>query len=307
MTCGFFLIPSTILTVSGRDAERYLQARLTNDVRALAPGQFCDAAALTPQGRTEAFCAVLKRSPQEFLLLCESDRHEEIYTAVRRFLVAERAEVKALSSELLALHLTCPDRSTLPGMPVLPASPATVSPSAVHEQEGVIAISRRRTPTKGWDIILPREKLESLRSALLTAEIQELDPQEQKLLRLRAGIPSFPEELNSEHLFSESGLMHAVSFTKGCYTGQEVVAKIDALGKTPRVLRRLKLEGVHSISPGSSVESAPGGSKIGTVLSAAADSAELCTWCFCDLKNVGDFSGMTPQIGGLPAQFAAEA
>lgn len=302
MNCGFFPLRSTVLSLTGRDAERYLQARLTNDLRLLSPGHFCEAAALTPQGRTEAFCAVLKRSAQDFLLLCESDRRDELYSAIKRFLVAERVEIKDVSSDFSATHVFCSDTAKLQELAVIPHLDRTAPLDEVRERDGVYAFPRRRTTEQGWDIVAPLSRSPEIQSTLTAAGLAERTADEQLLLRLRAGIPSFPEEINADRLFSESGLMHAVSFTKGCYTGQEVVAKIDALGKTPRVLRRLRIEGTAPVTPGTSVENGSGGPKIGTVLSAAVDPAEQCTWCFCDLKNAGDFSALTICVSGRPAQ-----
>ena len=89
----------------------------------------------------------------------------------------------------------------------------------------------------------------------------------QKFLRILAGIPSFPSELNAKTLFSESDLMYAVSFRKGCYVGQEVIEKIDAHGKLAKRLARVLISGPIKLNEGEIVFNNT--EKVGKVYSSA--------------------------------------
>lgn len=103
--------------------------------------------------------------------------------------------------------------------------------------------------------------------ALVAHGWRELPFQIQKLLRILAGIPTFPSELNAKTLFSESNLMYAVSFRKGCYVGQEVIEKIDAHGKLTKRLARVVLSGPIELNEGEIIFN--NAEKVGKVYSSA--------------------------------------
>lgn len=238
-----------ILEVSGLHAERYLHNRLSNNIKALSIGAGCLAGALSPQGRTEALFFVLREASDVFLVLADGGDPAEVIAALKRFLVAERVTV---------IHRE--DLSLFHG----------VFDSQVQIPEK--SISRNRTGTPGFDIIASQKP---------DLRVEEIDTNAYTLLRIKAGLVAFPEDVNSESLLSETGPREAIGFGKGCYPGQEVVEKIDAYGKAPRKIVRVKMEekqeALKSTMP---VRDPETGREIGELLSFAYDSVENQTLGF---------------------------
>lgn len=273
-----------ILDIAGRDAPRYLNARLTNDVKSLAQGHALIAAALSPQGRTQGFFCVLRQADDRFLLVCDGGARETVLAALMKYKVADRVDVADLSATKELLHVVCPDdqlRNIFPALPTIAMS---------FSQHGDLFITRReRLGTSGFDIVAPASEMADLVQKFLNAGLRPLTAGEWTLLRLKHGAPSFPDELNEEALFAEAELQGVISFTKGCYTGQEVIEKIAAHGKKPRVLRRLRLPGQHEpadlASSPVSVTLNGATKNIGQIITAAYDSESGSTICFASIKD----------------------
>jgi folate-binding protein YgfZ len=184
--------PRSFVRVAGPDAEDYLQRMVSNDVVALSVGARCDALLLTPKSRVIAPLVVLRRSPEDFLLLTEPELGERVRAELTRFRFAAKAEIEPEEHESWAV---------LGGGEVLDELPA-------GEEVGEEAYER-------W--------------------------------RVEAGIPRWGHELDESILPAEAGLTEThVSFTKGCYPGQEPIARLHYRGKVNRRLRRLVLEGEPS-------------------------------------------------------------
>lgn len=295
----FFIPTATILSVTGKHAERYLQARLSNDVRLCSTSRAITAAALSPQGKTEAFGRVFKDETGAFFLVLDGATVDALLAAVARFKVAEQVEIRPTG--LGMLHVL--DRA---GVAILEDITRLVAPletegtiSVQSGAEGVTALMRRkRTPTAGVDLIAPPPTINAAIAALRRAGGTEVAPEEQRALRLEGQLPSFPEDLNDSVILAEAGVLDAVSFTKGCYTGQEVIAKIDSLGKPPRLLTRLYAAGEHSIPPATAVLS--NGKTLGKTTSSAFHRQRGATLVFALLKNDDTIGGSELSINGVP-------
>lgn len=206
---------------------------VSNDVAALGPGQACDALLLTPKARVIATLRVLRRAPDDFLLLTEPELGEVVRAELLRSRFAARAEIELeeRSSYLLL-------------------------------GEGIEEGDPRGVPNPDYGVpaleVLDAEKPEGV------AEISE-DALE--VLRIRAGTPRFGKEIDDRVLPAEAGLdERAVSFTKGCYPGQEPVARLRYRGHANRRLRRLFIEGGDLPAPDAPIVHA--GKEVGRVTSA---------------------------------------
>lgn len=285
---AFFQIPKALVfQIGGLHAERYLQARLTNDIKRLGVGSGCLAAALTPQGRTQGLFRVGRVSADSFLLTCDGGNSDAVLPALKKYIAADRLTVDDRSSELFVLHILgsidgverlLSAALRLPSV-VMPAHELSVQPCA----DGYIQAARRSADL-GFDVVVGRKLLGDLDSFLISDGAEALSEADRTMLRIRAGVLSFPEELNEDALFSEAGLLNAVSFKKGCYVGQEVVEKIDAIGKLSRKLRRVRLDGLPAVTPSQAVLSSSG-EEIGEIVTAASDRANQKTWIFASMKN----------------------
>jgi folate-binding protein YgfZ len=240
----FALDRPILLEVSGKDAPRYLNARLTNDARIVSDARGVLAAALTPQGKTEGLFVVMKRSSDRYLLLCDGGERSEVVAAFKRYLVADRVTVDDISDDYEAVHLLSP--STPPGEGEVDLLSAP--PLEYRLVEGGAAIRRTRTREAGIDLVLPKGAVRRF-----TEGGVELGDGQRVYERIVAGAPEFPFEINSDTLFSESGLLEAISFKKGCYVGQEVIERVDALGKLPRKLMRVRFRLPAEVAVGKEV------------------------------------------------------
>jgi tRNA-modifying protein YgfZ len=255
-----------LFLVSGRDSRRYLNSRLTNNIRDLETGRTVVAAALTAQGRVSGLFQVTAVGPDRFLLRSTEGDAQELRKSVSQFIVADRVELADLSSTHRLLHTTNPPNPDL----------------AVGENGWVVPATR--FGGAGWDIVVPMSE-----TARIGAELkdEEIDSDRRFALRFDAALLSIPEDVPADLLFTELPLGHAVSFTKGCYVGQEAVERSTAIGKVPRIVRRTVFPGSVAVGPGDGLSSTEGGAErpAGKVLTSAYDAASGRTLCYAHLKN----------------------
>jgi tRNA-modifying protein YgfZ len=190
--------------VSGPDAEDYLQRMLSNDVAALAAGEACDALLLTAKARVIAPLVVFRRAADEYLLLTEPELGERVRAELTRMRFAAKAEIE------LEQHT-----STL----VFGAQP----------QGGIRNTEYGRDAWELLDVEVDGERMSDT---------------ELERLRIEAATPRYGREIDDRVLPAEAGLVErAVSMTKGCYPGQEPIARQHYRGKVNRTLRVLELSG----------------------------------------------------------------
>jgi folate-binding protein YgfZ len=190
----------SFVRVAGPDAEDYLQRLLSNDVEALAPGDACPALLLTPKARVIAPVVVLRRGPEDFLLLTEPELGEPLRAHLVRMRMRARCEVE----------------------------PEQHSSAVVFGGEDGIPTLEFGEPAV----------------EVLDAELEAtLDADELERRRVEAGTPVWGKEIDERVLPAEAGLTAThVSFTKGCYPGQEPVARLHHRGKANRTLRVLEVD-----------------------------------------------------------------
>jgi tRNA-modifying protein YgfZ len=223
------------LLVSGADAAEYLQGQLTNDVEALEPGEGQYAALLDRKGHMQADMRVLRSTAEEIWLDTEPDglaaarRHLEMYSIGRDVTVTDVSEERAI------LSLIGPRSVELAGTAALPEHACEAT--AVAGVDCLVAGSR-----DGIDLIAAVADAGRLREALLAAGAVEVSPDAAEILRIESGTPRFGAEMGTETMPAEAGIVEeAISFTKGCYIGQETVARLHYKGKPNRHLRGLRL------------------------------------------------------------------
>jgi folate-binding protein YgfZ len=211
------------LAVTGPEAKAFLQGLVSNDVESLTPGHGCLAAVLTPKGKMIGDLRVLDLG-DELLLDCERVALQGIFNVLWRGRVGMAVEIhkRTLQMGLLSVvgqRLAGPDehdnvRTTVAGRPV-------------------VAV----TTDVGTDLFCAAEDLEAVRG-----EFPRGDESDLEVLRVEAGRPRYGIDLDDSVIPQEAGLNdRMVSFTKGCYVGQETVARLHYRGKPNRHLRGLRL------------------------------------------------------------------
>jgi tRNA-modifying protein YgfZ len=218
--------------VTGPEAAEYLQRMLSNDIEGLAPGESCEALLLTPRGRIVAPMTVFRRAPDDFVLLTEPELAESLRAALVRSRLRSKVEVK------------------------------------VEEHESALVVGRE-TPRGG----IANREYGVAAYEVLDEELPawgEIGDDELELLRIRAGTPRFGQELDDRVLPAEAGLEErAIDFEKGCYPGQEPIARQHFRGRVNRRLRVLAMEGDEL--PEYDAELAYDGKAVGRVTSAARE------------------------------------
>ncbi|HEY1853568.1 MAG TPA: folate-binding protein [Solirubrobacterales bacterium] len=252
-----------LIAVTGADAAEYLQGQLTNDVEALAVGEGQYAALLDRKGHIQADMRVLRPAAEEILVETEATalpvalKHLTMYSIGRDVAVAE------VTAERAILSLAGPRSAELAGVPPLPEDACEAV--AVGGTEA-LAVGTR----EGLDLICAAAGGERLAAALGEAGAIEVSPQALELLRIEAGVPRFGAEMGTETMPAEAGIVErAVSFTKGCYIGQETVARLHYKGKPNRHLRGLRLSA--AVAPGTQLRL--GEKEVGTLGGSAVSPA----------------------------------
>jgi folate-binding protein YgfZ len=222
--------PRAFVRVRGPEAAVYLQRMVSNDVLALAVRESCDALLLTPKARVIAPLRVWRRGEDDFLLLTEPELGEAVRRELLRARFATKAEIEPEQHS-----------STL----VLGA-----------DADGIANADYGEPAVEVLDAAPPGEPV---------AE------DELELLRIRARTPRWGRELDDRVLPAEAGLVErAISFTKGCYPGQEPVARLHHRGHANRCLRVLELAGGEL--PGRDAELRLGDKVVGRVTSAVREA-----------------------------------
>ncbi len=224
------------IAVRGSEAAEYLQGQLTNEIEELRPGAGCYAALLDRKGHVQADMRVLRTATDEFLL----DTEEEGLEAARRHLqtynIGREAEVGDETAGRALLSLLGPRSAEVAG----------VVRGETHESEAVevaavecLAITTR----DGLDLSCAPADRDALVAALIERGAGEIGEQAAEIARIEAGVPRFGAEITPATMPAEAGIVEeAVSFTKGCYIGQETVARLHYRGKPNRHLRGLRFD-----------------------------------------------------------------
>lgn len=241
------LTPSGLIAATGPDRVRFLHGMLTNDIKTLSPGCGCYAAMLTPQGRTVADMQVYCLE-DSFLLTVEPDLREKVATVLKKFIIGDQVELLDRSEELALLSIQGPKSLEF-------LSQITSHHQALDElfdhceietQWGKARVCRvNRTREGGYDLILSRKTLLAFWNKLQqTAKWLGTKPVGFDALnvhRVEAGIPRYGVDMDETNLPLEANLDRAISLNKGCYIGQEIIARTTYLGHVNRKLVGLLL------------------------------------------------------------------
>ena len=232
---GFVRRPSwRVIEVRGPDAIDLLESQLTNDIASLAPGAGRYAALLDRKGHLQSDLRVLLIDRERAWLLAEAEGSNRVAAHLEMYRIGRDVEVEPL--ELAAFSLIGPASAPAAGID-LPAVEHSHRPVAV----GAIADARAIATDVGVDLLATASGSE-LAAALEAAGVPEVGAEAAEIIRVEAGCPRLGHEMTTETMPAEAGIVErAVSFTKGCYIGQETVARLHYKGKPNRHLRALRL------------------------------------------------------------------
>jgi tRNA-modifying protein YgfZ len=228
------------LALTGSAAKEFLQGQVSNDVVALTPGSGCYAAFLTPKGKMLGDLRILDVGPptQELLLDTERVALQELFNMIRRFSLGHDVQLHKRTLERGLISLLGPGSAALAGAGELPDDEHA---HAVIELDGVAARAVRTDV--GIDLIVDAESTADLIAALTARGAEPISEATAECVRIEHGRPRYGLDLDDSVIPQEAGLNdRAVSFQKGCYVGQETVARLFYRGKPNRQLRGLRLQ-----------------------------------------------------------------
>jgi folate-binding protein YgfZ len=238
------------IAVTGNDRAAYLQGLLTNDIVALQPGSGCYAAWLTPQGRMLTDMYVLQ-SDRMILLDVPAAAEQETLARLDRFIFTEDVQVASLSEHLVAVWLHGPQAGAVLERVLAGAQALGTWSLYQHAQllfgdapVAVVRIDQLGVP--GFCLYVERVRAADLIAGLEAAGAHAVSADAIEAARIDAGYPVFGVDMTGDILPLEAGIeQRAISFTKGCYVGQEVVIRVlhRGHGKVAKKLVPLKFSG----------------------------------------------------------------
>jgi tRNA-modifying protein YgfZ len=224
------------LALTGAQAAEMLNGQVSNDIEALAPGSGCYAALLTNKGKMLGDLRVLATG-DELLLLTERASLQALFDQLRRGAIGWQAELHKRTLQQGLLSVIGPRARAVTDAGGLPAD-EHASRAAELGGAPVVLVAT----DLGIDVLCAADDTSRVSDALIEAGAVAVDEPEAELVRIEAGRPRYGIDLDDTTIPQEADLNdRAVSFTKGCYVGQETVARLHWRGKPNRHLRGLRL------------------------------------------------------------------
>ncbi len=253
------------LGLTGSGVKTFLHGQVTQDINSLTPGHGVYAALLTNKGKMLGDLRVLDTG-DELLLDTERSALQELFNTVRRFSIGYDVEVHKRTLQTGLLSLIGPHSATiLSGVAGADTELPEREDDHLAAQIGHTRVRIIRTDL-GFDLMMDADDLDAARSALMSAGAVPVSEDAAECVRIESGRPRYGVDLDETVIPQEAGLNErAVSFTKGCYVGQETVARLFYRGKPNRELRGLRSP--TRLAPGT--ELSYEGRVVATVTSAA--------------------------------------
>ena len=268
--------------VRGRDRARYLHNVTSNDIKTMTPGAGCYAFILTPQGRIQAdlhlFCF-----PEHFLIDTEPDLRAKLPALILKYKVADQVELEDITEKTAAIGVEGPN------------APALRENFANKPEFTVVDVTVTGQP--GFRVICDVAKSSEL---ITTAGAGAATPEDARAVRIENGKPRYGEDIRETSLPQETQQMDAVSFTKGCYVGQEIVERIRAQGHVNKLLVRLEVESPEPPPAGTKLSA--DGAEAGEITTAIHSPQSGCVAALAIVRAAYAKSGTRLAAGSLTAR-----
>lgn len=235
------------ISVSGSEAVMFLNGLITNDLKSLEENRWMPAAFPNVQGRLLAAVRVLRRA-NDILLDTEESTREKVLKIIERFTFAGDFKVKDLTDESALISVQGRGASEL-------------------FYEGVTTVPATHTAEDGFDLVIEAKSKANLWQSLVEQGATPVSEEVAEILRIEAGIARYGIDMDETNVVTETNLDDAISYTKGCYLGQEIIIRIKHRGHVAKKLTGLKFEANPTIEPGAVIKTADD-KEIGRVTSA---------------------------------------
>jgi len=250
------------IRVSGSEAIMFLNGLITNDMKTLDRNHWMLAAFPNVQGRLVAAVRVMRladeNSTSTFLVDTEAATHDTVLKTIGRFTLAGDFHVLDVSEDTSQLSIQGKDAADILNV-VTQSDPASLGKNGLQQitwhDHPLVVIHASHTAEDGFDLIMPIAAANNLRQALVQAGAQEVSQTTFETLRVEAGSPRFGQDMDETNVVSETNLDEAVSFTKGCYIGQEIIARIKYRGHVAKKLTGLLFDADVPVAASSTIKS----------------------------------------------------
>jgi len=302
------------IIVSGADRASYLQGLLTNDIAGLKAGQGCYAAYLTAQGRLISDMHVYELG-DAILVSLPGDVKELVLAKLDQFIFTEDVQLGDVTATFAQVAIIGPEASATIAAVIGADAAAALAAMPDHGNarirwDGAPVIVARIDDAgePGFDLFVETARVDALKNALVGAGAAALDADTADAIRIESGIPLFRRDMDEDTIPLEAGIEpRAISFTKGCYVGQEVIIRVmhRGHGRVARKLVGLSIDGDRVPAPGTTIHS--GDREIGRVTSAtrspALDRPIALGYVHRDFVEPGTgvtIDGATARVSSLP-------
>jgi len=218
------------ILVSGPDARTFLHNLCTNDINGLRPGAGCESFFATAQAKAVAYGVIFcseSADPESFWLDLDPGLAEKLVKHLDRFIISEQVELGDRSADFAQFHVAGPEAK------------AVVNRAPLGKDCTVRQWERIGLP--GWDITWPIAHRESVQKSLLDSGATLAGQDTYEVLRVEAGMPSYGVDIDENRFVVEVGrTKQAISYTKGCYLGQEPIVMARDRGHVNRTLLGLR-------------------------------------------------------------------
>lgn len=254
--------------VRGKNAVPFINGLVTNDVKSLQTGEGILAAFLNVQGKVVSVCRFYQTG-DSLLVECDGANREAIFKNLSRFVPAGEFFLTDVTDELGLISLQGPIAAEL----FLPLTlhPIEAEPQYRNFQTeingiSVLITSHSRTGVTGFDIFVPAAAKADIQQSLRQRGATLAGSEALEIARLEAGLPREGVDVTDNNILLEAGYEKAVSYTKGCYLGQEIIARIHWRGQPARQLRGLLIDAAEPPGKGTELWAADG-KKVGEITS----------------------------------------
>jgi folate-binding protein YgfZ len=268
------LSPRGRMLVTGAEAVQFLNGLITNDMKTLAENSWMPAVFPTVQGRLHASVRVVRLEDQSgvpnFLIDTEPATHEHVRKTVERFVLAGDFKVTDITNQ--TAHLTIQGTKAQQVIAAVFLSEPSLAPdgamATTWRDVSLTILRATHTGEDGFDIIVGSEQAAQIWNALIEAGAKPVGYDALEVVRIEAGIARYGVDMNETNVVTETNLDDAISYTKGCYIGQEIIARIKYRGHVAKKLSGIVTDAPISIDVGTEIKSTDD-KEIGRVTSTA--------------------------------------
>jgi folate-binding protein YgfZ len=262
------LSPRGRIRVAGSEALMFLNGLVTNDMKALEENRWMPAVFPNVQGRTLAAVRIA-RTIDGYLIDTESPTHDRVLKTIERFTLAGDFKVADITDS--TTMVTVQGKSAREIVGKIAGDGVALDQNGAREiqwrDQPLTLLRATHTAENGFDLIVPTENSTSLWDTLVEAGAHPTGYDALEKLRIEAGIPRFGRDMDETNVVTETNLDDAISYTKGCYLGQEIIVRIKHRGHVAKKLTGLLFDRDVAIDPATPVLS-DAGAEIGRITSA---------------------------------------